>query len=105
MKKKEVKRKMSPIKGLFDKLLGTLFESIGENTEDLLKKLGDLAFLKSTLKKQIIFFMFIFAGLILFLMGIGLMINEFFPIIKLWGIYLGLGILLYIIGLIYRNLK
>ena len=107
MKKKAIKktRKTAPFKGLFDRMLGSLFESVEENTEDLLGKLGNFAFLKSTLKKQITFFMFVFAGLILFSAGLGLMVNDFFPTIKLWMDYLALGIFLYLVGLIYRNLK
>ena len=106
MKEKEVKKRKetAPFKGV-NRLLESLFESVEENAEDLLEKLGDFNFIKSTLKKQITFFMFVFAGLILFLIGLGLMVNEFFPIIKLWMVYLGLGILLYIIGLISRSLK
>jgi len=107
MKKKEIKKmkKTYPLKLLFDRIVGSLFESIGDNTEDLLQKLGDFSFLKSTLKKQITYFMFVFLGSLLFLIGIGLMINDFFPMIKIWMIYLGLGVLLYVIGLIYRSLK
>jgi uncharacterized membrane protein len=107
MKKKEItkRKKMYPFKGLFDRILGSLFESIEDNTEELLEKLGNFAFLKSTLKKQITYFMFSFIGILLFLIGIGLMIYEFFPTIKIWMIYLVLGFILYIIGLIYKNLK
>jgi len=104
-KKKEVRKKKTPFKGFFDRILESLFESIEENTEDLLEKLGDIAFIKSTIKKYLTFFMFTIAALILFVAGLGLMINDFFPVIKLWMAYIGLGVILYIIGLINRSLK
>ena len=102
-KKKVTKKKKVPFKGFFDKLLDSFLESIGENAEELLEKLGDFAFLKSTIKKYLTFFMFAFAALILFTAGLGMMINDFFPMIKLWIAYLGLGIILFIIGLIKRR--
>lgn len=107
MKKKAIKktRKTYPFKGLFDRILGSLSESIEENTEDLLDNLGDFAFLKSTLRKQVVYFMFSFVGILLFLMGVGLMFNDLFPAIKTWMSYLGLGIIFYIVGLIYKELK
>jgi len=104
MNKKETKKK-APFKSLFDRILESLFESVEENTEDLLERLGDFAFIKSTLKKQITYFMLSFAGLLLFLMGAGLMVNDFFPTIKIWMIYLVIGVIVYIIGLIYKSLK
>lgn len=103
MKKKAVKKKKVHSKGLFDRLLESLFKSVEENTEDLLEKIGDIAFIKSTVKKHITFFMFVFTALVLFVSGLGLMINDLFPIIKLWMAYIGFGILLCIIGLIKRR--
>lgn len=105
VKKKEVRKKKTPFSGFFDRILGSLFESLEENTEDLLGKLGNIRFIKSIFRKYLTFFMFTIAALILFVAGLGLMVNDLFPMIKLWMAYLGLGVLLYVIGLIYRSIK
>lgn len=104
-KRKEVRKNKSGFKGFFDRILESLFESVEENTGDLLEKLGNIKFIQSIFKKYLTFFMFSIAALTLFFAGLGLMINDLFPVIKLWIAYLGLGVLLYITGLIYRSIK
>lgn len=106
MAKKRVKRKRSVSKspkGFFDRILESLFESLEENTEDVIEKLGDIAFLKSTLKRHFVFFIFTSASLVIFFYGLGIVINNYLPQIDIGLIYLGLGFILFIIGIISKK--
>ena len=109
MKKKAVKKSSrktkKPFEGFFDRILASLFESIEENTEDLVDKLGNIAFVKSVFKKYFVIFIISSAALVMLSYGLGMMVNFYFPIIELWMTYIGLGILLFLIGLIYKQLK
>ncbi len=89
----------------FDKALESLFDSIGENAEDIIKKIGDINFIRSTMKRYFTFFAFISASLVILSHGFGLMLNDYFPEIKLWMFYLGIGALLLIFGLVYKKIK
>lgn len=88
----------------FDRILGPLFDSIGENAENSLKKITDFAFFKSTYKRYMVFFSFVTAALIIVLHGLGLFINTYFAI-NLWVVYIFLGVITYFIGRLYLKGK
>lgn len=104
-KKKSSRTKSSDFKGFFDRILESFFESVEENAEDILENISDWAFVKTTIRKYFVFFIIASASLVVFLQGIGLMINNYFPMVELWMAYLLIGVIVFIIGLIYRRLK
>ena len=89
----------------FNRILKPLFSSVEENAEDLLEKVTDFAFLKSTFKKYMIFFIFATAAFVMVLYGLGLLINTYLPAIELWMVYILLGAVTYLIGLIYLKTR
>lgn len=102
---KASKKKEGKYKGFFDRLLESFFESVEENAENVLEKVSDFAFLRTAVKKYMIFVMFSTVAFIIILNGLGLLINTYFPAIELWIIFLSLGIITFIIGWIYLKLK
>lgn len=92
-------------KDFFDRLLESFFESIEENVGNILEKVSDFAFLRTTVKKYMVFVMFSTVAFIMILYGLGLLINTYFPAMESWIIFLSLGIITFMIGWIYLKLK
>lgn len=102
---KASEKKKGKYKDFFDRILESFFESVEKNAEDVLGKVSDFAFLRTAVKKYMIFMMFSTVAIIMILYGLGLLINTYFPAIGLWIIFLSLGIITFIIGGIYLKLK
>lgn len=105
MKKKRKSPAKKSYKGIFDRVLESLFTSIEENAEDLLENLGDFVFIKSIFKKYMTFFVISSAAFVIFLLGVALLILDQLNTVKPWIVYIGLGILIYLVGWIYLKSK
>ena len=96
--------KKSRPKNFFNKILESLFDSIEENAEELLEKIGDFIFIRKLLKRYVAFMIIASASLVIILYGLVLLILNYFSI-EPWIVYLSLGIVSLLISWIYLKSK